>query len=493
MMETETLKFRERPSFSRGRKWKIGFQVVLSVLSVLAIGVMLNYLSHRHDHRFYLSASSRHKLTPLTLQVLSGLTNRVKIIVFFDRREPLFGQVSTLAKEYEAHSPKIDLEFVDYRMPGRAETIRNQYKITSGGDNSRIIFDSGAQVRTVLETELSEFGISPEKEIKRTAFKGEQLFTSAILNITRNKPLVAYFFKGHGEHEIGDDDNQRGYSLFARLLENNNIELKELGPLIGNDIPSNCSLLVIAGPTHALEPIELTKIDRYLSQGGRLFLMFNFEGITVSTGLEQLLEKWNVEVGYNWVQDTSQSQAGEQAIILTSNYGAHPIVRPMLRSSLKLVTPRSIAQRRAPGLSADAPKAVELFSSGPKGRAIARTRLGWQEEKTGVIPLAVAVERGAIQGVAADKGATRIVVTGDSFFLSNLAFNQAANSDFANLAVNWLVNRDSLLNDIGPSPVSEYEILLTERQMAQLRWLFLAIIPGIVLAFGLFVWWRRRA
>jgi hypothetical protein len=223
-----------------------------------------------------------------------------------------------------------------------------------------------------------------------------------------------------------------------------------------------------------------------------MFVLFNFEAMSTATGLEQLLQKWNIDVGFNWVQDTSQAEAGEQAIILTSNYGAHPIVRPLLRSSLKIITPRSIAQRRGPS-SADAPKAVELFSTSENGRVIIRTRLGFQQERTGVIPLAVAVERGAIPGVSEDRGATRLVVTGDSFFLSNLAFNQAANSDFANLAVNWLVNRDSLLSEIGPSPMNEYEILLTESQMTQLRWLFLAIIPGVVLVFGFFVWLRRRS
>lgn len=491
-METDFQEQDLKPSFSRGRKWSIGFQVFISTVSLLALAVMLNYLAHRHDQRIYVSDSSRHKLTPLTLQVLANLTNNIKIVVFYDRREPLFSQVANLAKEYQARSPRIELEFVDYRMPGRAETIRNQYKITSGSDSSRIIFDSGTQVRTVLGTELSEFGVNDKKEIHRTGFKGEQLFTSAILNITQNKQVQAYFFQGHGEHEIGDDDNQRGYSLFARLLDNNNIQLKQLGPLVGSEIPSDCNLLIIAGPTHAFEPIELGKIDRYLAQGGRMFVLFNFEAMSTATGLEQLLQKWNVDVGFNWVQDTSQAEAGEQAIILTSNYGAHPIVRPLLRSSLKIITPRSIAQRRGPS-SADAPKAVELFSTSENGRVIIRTRLGFQQERTGVIPLAVAVERGAIPGVSEDRGATRLVVTGDSFFLSNLAFNQAANSDFANLAVNWLVNRDSLLSEIGPSPMNEYEILLTESQMTQLRWLFLAIIPGVVLVFGFFVWLRRRS
>jgi hypothetical protein len=494
-METDTNQDDLRPSFSPGKKWSIGISVFFSVVSLMALVVMLNYLAHRHNERFPLSYASKHKLTPLTLQVLANLTNSVKVTVFFDRREPLFGSVSSLIKEYQSRAPKLDVEFVDYRMPGRAETIRNQYKITSGSDNSRVIFDSGGQVRTVLSTELSEYNIGEGKEIKRTGFRGEQLFTSAILNVTQNKPVNAYFLKGHGEHEIGDDDNQRGYSLFARLLENNNVQVKALTPLVGTEIPSDCTLLVIPGPTHPLETQELAKIDKYLSGGGRLFILFNFEGMRTPTGLEQLLQKWNVDVGFNWVQDSAQSEAGEQAVLLTSNYGAHPIVRPLLRSSLKFVTPRSISQRQVPATSADAPKAVELVSTGPNGMAIVPPQEGsmWTKVRSGVIPLAVAVERGAIQAVGAERSATRIVVTGDSLFLSNLAFNQAANGDFGNLAVNWLVNRDSLLNEIGPSPVSEYQILLTETQMSQLRWLFLGVIPGVVMTFGFFVWLRRRA
>jgi ABC-type uncharacterized transport system involved in gliding motility auxiliary subunit len=106
--------------------------------------------------------------------------------------------------------------------------------------------------------------------------------------------------------------------------------------------------------------------------------------------------------------------------------------------------------------------------------------------------MAVAGERGAIQGVKAERGASRFIVAGDSIFLSNTLIGYSANSDFAILAVNWLLNRDSLLNEIGPSPVSEYRIVLTEQQMSQLRWLFLAALPGLVMAAGFIVWLRRR-
>src|SRR5688572_9248966 len=115
MMQTEIATEEvSKPSFTRGRSWSISFHVVLSSLALLALVAMFNYLAHRHNQRLYLSQVSAHKLTPLTLQTLANLTNTVKIICFYDRREALFGAVAQLLKEYQARSSKIELEFVDY-------------------------------------------------------------------------------------------------------------------------------------------------------------------------------------------------------------------------------------------------------------------------------------------------------------------------------------------------------------------------------------------
>ena len=134
--------------------------MILSIVAFLAIVGMLNYLAHRHNSRFYLSRSASQKLSPLTLSVLKSLTNTVRVTVFFNRNEPLFNSVASLIEEYGARSKKLEIEFIDYRMPGRAETIRNQYKLSPGGDSSRIIFDINGETRTVLGSELSDYDIS---------------------------------------------------------------------------------------------------------------------------------------------------------------------------------------------------------------------------------------------------------------------------------------------------------------------------------------------
>ncbi len=482
-----------KPSFTRGRAWNISFHVVLSSLALLGVIAMLNYLAHRHNQRLYLSQVAAHKLTPLTLQTLANLTNTVKVICFYDRSEALFGAVATLLKEYQARSSKIELEFIDNRIPGRAQTIRSQYKLAAEGEASRVIFDSGSQVRTVLSTELSEYAMTEKQEIRRTGFRGEQLFTSALLNVTQTKPVTVYFLQGHDEHPVNEED--QGYGRFLKMLQNNNMEVAGLPPLMGtNNIPADCGLLVAAGPRRRFEQDELVKIDRYLSRGGRMLVLFNVMQRQLPVGLEQLLLNWNILAGLDWVQDPSQTQAGQSSAFLTRNYGTHPIVRTLLRSSIMLAGPRSVALRPGVQASADAPKVSEILFTSSSGRILS-SEDNFQTAmvvKQGSIPLAVAAERGAIQGVRAEEGSTRIVAVGDSLIASNLLIGRAANSDFMNQIVNWLVNRDALLNEIGPSPMSEYQILLTEAQMQQVRWLFLGAIPGAVVVFGFFVWLRRR-
>ena len=85
-----------------------------------------------------------------------------------------------------------------------------------------------------------------------------------------------------------------------------------------------------------------------------------------------------------------------------------------------------------------------------------------------------------------------MIVTGDSFFLDNQMMQAAANRDFAGYAANWLLDRPTLLEGIGPRPVTEYRLTMTRAQQNKVRWLLLGALPGGILLFGGLVWLVRR-
>jgi LPXTG-motif cell wall-anchored protein len=54
------------------------------------------------------------------------------------------------------------------------------------------------------------------------------------------------------------------------------------------------------------------------------------------------------------------------------------------------------------------------------------------------------------------------------------------------------LDRSELLGGLWPRPIKEYKVILTTTQMAGMRWVLLAGLPGLVLLAGFGVWTRRR-
>ncbi len=488
------------PSFSVGRKWGVGFNVLLSVLLFLALVVAANYLAARHFRRFYLAGEASQPLSPQTLGVLRSLTNQVRVVVLFDAEDPLYSSVTSLINEYKHASPKLQIELVDYlRNPGGAQLIKSQYKLNQLQDKDLVLFDSGGRIRVVYQRELSDYDYSglmvgKTNEVKRSAFKGESLFTGAILTVTDPRQPKAYYLLGHNEHSPVDDRQDEGYAKFIGLLNEKNIVAGGLTLLGTNDIPADCELLIVAGATDRLTQFELDKVDKYLNQGGRLFVLFN--SLVQNIGLERTLAKWGVLVGNNIVVEKSRNTTTGQDVI-AGKFGNHAIVRPLAGTrGVHFLLPRSVEKINRAGSSADAAKVEELVMASESSVAVTDIRNGVLNEsprdRHGPLSLAVAVEKGGLQGVSGDRGATRIVVVGESRFLGNHMIDSGGNRDFANLSVNWLLDRPALLGGVGPKPVKEYKLELTRTQTRMLRWILLLVLPGVVLLFGLLVWFRRR-
>ena len=104
----------------------------------------------------------------------------------------------------------------------------------------------------------------------------------------------------------------------------------------------------------------------------------------------------------------------------------------------------------------------------------------------------VAVEKNGASGIANLRGSTRILAVGDSIFMGNTGITSLGNADFVGFAVNWLLDRTTLLEGIGPRPVDDYRFRMTQGQMKAVAWISLGALPGGVLLLGGLVWLRRR-
>ena len=485
----------DQPSFSRGSRWKIGLDLAVRTVLVGAVLVMVNYLGAQFFQRFYLSSQTRVQLSSRTMSVLHSLTNRVAVTLYYDRKDDFYPDISTLLTEYSTANKNISVQTVDYaRDPGAAEKVMEQYRqyFTSQADKNLIIFDAGngrVQIRpgdALLQ--YAQTGVSKDKklEFSPVAFNGEQMFTSVLLALEQARPFKAYFLQGHGLPSPADS-GQSGYLKFASVLGENYVVMQPLRLLGDSDMPDDCSLLIIAGPTEALSQLELQKIQTYLAQGGRLFALFNRASIQTPTGLESILQRWGVSVGMDTVQDMKNTTSSSGTDVVVSKFGKHPVVAPLMQSELQMVWPRPIGAMDLKNPPPDAPQVTELAFSGDSS-----TLADEPAAPPRSYPLMAAIEQKNTAGVVNPRGATRILVAGDSMFLDNQVIEGGGNHDFLGCAVNWLLDRPQLLEGIGPRPVTEFRLQMTRLQQREVRWLLLGALPGAVLLFGGLVWLARR-
>lgn len=486
------------PSFSASRRWFIAFHVLLGIVAMAALVAMANYLAVRHFWRRSFVAEDREQLSSTTRQVLASLTNDVQVVIYFRPDEPLYPYVRSLLKQYADASPRIKLQSVNYLTePGKAEQVKVDYKLPRTAKDV-VVFAANGRVEVVGQGELSELDVSQlvsgqGREVRRKAFLGERFFTSKLMLVANPKPHSAYYLFRHKEHDP-TSDGVMGYKKFAETLYESNIQVRPLDLLRSPEVPADCDLLIIAGPVDDFQTGELEKLERFLTQGGRLFLLLNFQS---PASLQPLLAKWGVALGRDVVYDEPNMQ--NDSLLILDNLGNHPIVRPIAQAvqPVAMVLPRSVGPL-AGGRGADGAEVTELILTGPQGVARSDFRPGVTlpypsaRDRRGTLPLAVAVEKGGIKNVKLDRGAGRLVVTGDSLFLNNDMIRAPGNQEFGRQAVNWLLDRSQLLGTIGPRAFTEYTLVVTEAQMTTLAWLLLGGLPGAVLGLGLLVWWRRR-
>lgn len=485
-----------RESFSTRNRLSIGASVATSIAAVLVLAFIANYLAAYHAPRFYWGASADYRLSPLTLGALESLTNRVRVTVFFDRDKEPYPSVRALLAEYSSHSPLIEVEELDYRRnPVAAGEFRRRFPMTvTDEEPDLVLFESGGRTKAVPARDLRDYDtkalIRGEREVRPIAFKGENLFTSAINAVCEGRTRRVCFLEGHREHDFRSEATQTGYRKLAALFIEDNMEVVGLRLTGTGEVPNDCELLVVAGPQDPFTPGELQAIDRYLRRGGRLFALFHYRS---RTGLEGLLANWGISVTDSLVLDESMTENG---LLAVARMAKHPVTSPLARSRLYLYQPRALdAQSGANILGAPA-SIIPLFMTGTNGVAVSTFVPGGYRyspgDRRGEIPLAVAVERGALPGVAASLGTTRIVAVGDSTFLANLFIDWTGNGHFASTAANWLLDRSQLLGGIPPTPIRIYQVAMTPFQSRMLRLVLLALLPGAALAAGFMVWWRRQ-
>jgi ABC-type uncharacterized transport system involved in gliding motility auxiliary subunit len=462
------------------RQIKYGSNTLLIVLVVLGILGALNYLVARNGKRWDLTKNQRYSLSDQTRKVVSGLKQEVRITYFQRGREMARGQ--DRLKEYQALSDKLKVDYVDPVVsPAKAQL---------------------ADVRGPWPILIVERGDKKE----RITSDSEQDLTNALIKITREGKKTVCLATGEGERSA-EDTGDSGFSGAKAALGKSQYDVKDVLLLREKKVPSECTVLLVAGPEKDLLPEAVDAIRSFVRDGGKALLMVEPEFKNAYPNLDALVREWNVELGKDVIVDVSgmgQLFGAGELTPIASEYPYHEITR-----NFRLMTLYHMARSAQAGKeSKEGVTAQDLVQTSARSWAETDMKIGAalefdeKKDKKGPVTLGTVVtfrkptpppspspSPGAEEPPKPPEG--RAAVFGDSDWASNSLLGFQGNQDFFLNVVAWLAE-DADMISIRPREPEDQRLFLTRQQQWNVGAFALAVVPGLFVVLGVLTWWRRR-
>ncbi len=472
---------------------KYGF-IALTIVSLLALLVGVNYLSYRYNVRWDITKAKQHTLTQTTSTIIKDIGREVKIVAFYVGIPPKY--LEDLFREYERCSEgRIKTEIID---PVMRIGYAAQFGSVISGEERKVIVLSGSERKDI------DFTDQPLRE--------EQL-TNAIIQVARDKRIV-YFLTGHGEYDVSNEDDN-GLSILKRMLVANNVEPKTVMLGTKKEIPDDCDVLIIAGPRNPLTEEEEEIIKEYLEkEGDALFLI---ENTPISTpdkplteeekrknpALNTILNHWGVRIADDIVVDLSNHIGQDVGCPATRNYPPHKAIIKNLDYTF-YIRPRSISilenRRKSVKVAPLVLTASEKDSWGETDKTL-NVKFAKGVDRPGPILIAVVIwepkkedelsDTGTLSGTGttADTG-TRIAVFTDADFLSNAFIEKHSNAQMGLNTISWLSDLDYKIF-IDQKEIKFERLDLTSKQKRVVVVILFAI-PFLIAVGGIMMWLKQK-
>ncbi|MBV8141426.1 MAG: Gldg family protein [Verrucomicrobia bacterium] len=332
------------------------------------------------------------------------------------------------------------------------------------------------------------------------AFRGEQVITSALIELAENKETKIGFITGHGEPGLG---NGSPLARFQEYVQRQNIKLEPLVLANLARVPTDFAALVLAGPKYDLGQRDVSLLRNYWNEQGRMLILLDPKVKTPN--LVQFLAEFGIRPDPDLIVTQFKTGIEEQSVTLDVYAQFLPetaFLRALSQATgffpggtCSLSTDEAkITQEGLTMTKALTPAAPDYW--GDKDEALfSRQTITYAQGIDLPPPLyfGVAIEKGAIKDARVQlHSSSRMIILGNADFLRTESLSESPpDIDFALLSVNWLADREQLLA-IAPKPARTFTLNLSDAQMNEIVLLTVAGIPMLIAFLGVGVWSLRR-
>jgi ABC-type uncharacterized transport system involved in gliding motility auxiliary subunit len=452
-------------------------QLVINGLLFAIVAGLIGALSVRYKVQLDWTAGHRNTLTEPSRKLLKLLPDPITFTVFDYAASENRPAIAHDIGRYKQFKPNITIDYVD---PSRDPVKVKQFAIDEAGE---VVVEYQGRRETL-------HGLS-EPEI-----------TSALQRLSENADHYVMFLQGDGERAIEGKGSQEDYDSFVQALRSKGLKVEPLNLVKTPQVPANASALVIATPTQKLLDGEVKLIVDYVNKGGNLLWLTDPDE---PTGLDDLAKTLGVTwlPGYAVMPDYQLTGAPDPRIFLATEYPPGPIT-----SDLGLITmfPLVRAMQLPTAGEWHAEPFLQTGASAWLDTSVsldAPAQPVTLEKKPGDVggPLTI----GAIltRDLKPDPGTAapakpadapksqRVVLVGDSDFLSNQVLDNVGNKQLGLNIIQWLASRDGQLNiDVPKAP--DTSLYLPGWAMILISIGFTLLLPLLLVGYGATRWLSRR-
>ena len=406
-----------------------------TILLVIGIVLLINFISADYFIRFDLTENKRFTLSQATKDVVNELLEPVTIKAYFSENLPpnvaqTRQDFKDLLVEYSNLSEgNLVYEFID---PNKDEVIA-QEAAQSGISPVMINVREKDQIKQQKAFMGAVIQMGERQDVIPFMQPGEAMeyaLTTGIKKLSVVEKPVVGLLQGHGEPSIFD--MQQASQELSILYNFEDIVLTDT-----TEIPDRFKTIAIVSPKDTLQPVHLSKLDAFLARGGRLLLALNRVdgdlqqglGNVVYTGLENWLSEKGVSVENKFLLDakcgsvtvqqrqgpfTMQSQVQFPFLPILNDFADHPVTKGLESVILPFASPLKFTGDTTVSYTPLA------FSSAKSGTSSAPTYFNVQRQWTdNDFPLEKQVVAAALEGNIANAESGKIVVIGDGDFAIN--------------------------------------------------------------------------
>ncbi|MEX0732316.1 MAG: Gldg family protein [Aquisalimonadaceae bacterium] len=444
-------------------------------VSFLLLLALAAWLSTRFEIAAQWSIAGRADLSEATVTLLQRMEEPVEMVAFVRPDDLLADHVHSLAARYQQHKP--DLRYRAVNPDSRPDLVRD-FGIEGSGE-------------IILEYRGRQ---------ERIRVPSEPRLSAALERLLRSDGRPIVFITGHGERSLlGQANHDLG--SFGEYLRERGHQLQPID--VGQDVPGDASMLVVAGPRTDWLPGTRRLAERYLDDGGNLLWLVDDQdderlgflarrlaltllpGVIVEPRAEELLG------------------VDDPRMLALGNNSRHPALRELdgisLFVSARALEPRGDEQGEGDdGDSGDRPWDVSPLIM-TEARHWADTSEPEQPEfdadagdRRGPLAVGLGLSRPhPAAGNRDDSAEQRIVVMGDADFLSNAYLGNGENLQLGLRLVDWLSAGEGLV-DVHGRAAPDQRLDFEQRTLMAIGIAFLLVLPALFLAVAGVLWWRRR-